>query len=702
VTGKAIKGKYGVVDKIEEGSPGASKGPLAPGMENTLGGQTLGQYQLVERLGRGGMATVYKAYQPSLDRYVAVKVLSTLLAQDPDFTARFQREARAIANLNHPNILPVYDYGQERELIYIVMRYVEGGTLQDMLGQSLDLDTTVEIIAQVGGALDYAHQRGLVHRDVKPSNVLMAEGIWALLSDFGLVRMTRTSTRITKTGVTMGTPAYISPEQAQDRDVDGRSDIYSLGVVLFEMLTGRVPFEGDTSLVVLLKHLTDPPPPPREINADIPESVERVVLKALAKNPVDRFQWAGEMVTALQKAVAGGPVVTAAISLADERRRQEEKLAALYVEAVGFLEAEEWQKALEKWVEVQAIDPDYPDPQKVVATAKRGLAMLEAAVAPVELVPPVKEETVPIWRGRPVWVWAAMAGAILVVTVIAGATFLSSRGGVLSLSKRGTLAPTSTVARATTRAVTVAPQPESPTAGSALPAVGYPTSTPVLATPTPLPPTATPVPPTASPTPTGTDMPTQTPAPPTATAAQTLTPPTSTLVPTVVPQPVGSIALAIYLRGTLTETGFAALSSDQPNGGMIYEEGKCIYGDASVQIDHTVYHFDKPEVGPGEPEQLPDPWRVEFEFAEVLLEHTENKADCAVDGAGFDPKKAWFWVGTLDSDSSVGEDNPYSLTIKLYEGDELRESLQVFFTVADALGSGGEGGPGGGGKPTPP
>ena len=696
MTGKAIKGKYEIVDKIEEGSPGASKGPLAPGMENALGGQTLGQYQLMERLGRGGMATVYKAYQPSLDRYVAVKVLSTFLAQDPDFTARFQREAQAIAKLNHPNILPVYDYGQEGELIYIVMRYVEGGTLQDMLGQSLDLDTTVEIIAQVGGALDYAHQRGLVHRDVKPSNVLMAEGSWALLGDFGLVRMTRASTRITKTGVAMGTPTYIAPEQAQDRDVDGRSDIYSLGVVLFEMLTGRVPFEGDTSLVVLLKHLTDPPPPPREINPDIPEPVERVVLKALAKDPVDRFQQMGEMVTALQKAVAGGPVVTAAISLADERRRQEGKLAALYVEAVGFLEAEEWQKALEKWVEVQAIDPDYPDPQKVVVTAKIGLAMLEAAVSPVELVPPVKEETVPIRRRMPVWVWAAMGGAILVVTVIAGATFLSSRGGVLSLSKGGTLAPASTVARATTPAVTVAPQPVSPTAGSALPAVVSPTSTPVLATPTPLQPTATPVPPAASPTPTATEMPTQTPAPPTATATHTLTPPTPTLVPTAVPQPVGSMALTIYLRDTLTETGFAALSGDQPNGGMIYGEGKYVYGDAAVQIGDTDYHFDKPEVGPGEPEQLPDPWRVEFEFAEELIAHTGNQA-------GFNPKKAWFWVGILDSDSSVGEDNPYSLTIKLYKGNELQESLQVFFTVADAPGGGGgEGEPDGeDGKPTP-
>jgi len=157
------------------------------------------------------------------------------------------------------------------------------------------------------------------------------------------------------------------------------------------------------------------------------------------------------------------------------------------------------------------------------------------------------------------------------------------------------------------------------------------------------------------------------------------------------------MALTIYLRDTLTETGFAALSGDQPNGGMIYKEGKYVYGDAAVQIGDTVYHFDEPEVGPGEPEQLPDPWRVEFEFAEELIAHTGNQA-------GFDPKKAWFWVGILDSDSSVGEDNPYSLTIKLYEGNELRESLQVFFTVADAPGGGGgQGEPGGGGgKPTPP
>ena len=151
------------------------------------------------------------------------------------------------------------------------------------------------------------------------------------------------------------------------------------------------------------------------------------------------------------------------------------------------------------------------------------------------------------------------------------------------------------------------------------------------------------------------------------------------------------------MRETLTEAGFAALSGDQVNAGEIYEEKKYIYGNAAVQIGATTYHFDKQEVGPGEPEQLPDPWRVEFEFDQLLVARTGNQA-------GFNPKKAQFWVGTLDSDSAVGEDNPYSLTIKLYEGNELRESLQVFFTVADAPeGGGGEGGPGGGGgKPTPP
>jgi len=661
VVNKTIKGKYEAVDRIEEDSPKKTKGILTPGMEDALGGHTLGQYQLIARLGRGGMATVYKAYQPSLDRYVAVKVLSTFLAQNLDFAARFQREARAIAKLNHPNILPVHDYGQEGDLTYIVMRYVEGGTLQDILdrpGQPLDLDTAVEFITQMGGALEYAHQRGIVHRDVKPSNVLMADGSWALLSDFGLARMIGDSASITQTGVGMGTPAYIAPEQARGAGVDARSDIYALGIVLFEMLTGQVPFRGDTSLVVLLKHLTDPPPPPREINPDIPEPIERVLLKALAKDPTDRFQRVGEMVTALQRAVTAGSVATAAIRLVDEREQQEAKADGLYVQAARLLEAEEWQKALEKWAKVQAIDPAYPDPQEVVTRAKRGLAELEAAISSVELVPPTKEETVPIWRRLPVWAWAAIAGAILLVAV-AGATLSPKANSEPS----AVVAPTSTPVPATATPIPTADVAATETAWAALAADAVAAYLAQTATAEAA----------FSPTPTDTPTPTQTPVPPTAAATHTLTPPTPTPVPAAIPQPASSITLTVYLRDTRTETGFVALSGDQRYGWKIYKEGQYVYGDAAVPISDTVYHFDEP----GELGQLPDPWRVEFEFEDRLAARTGNQA-------GFNDKKAQFWVGTLDEASAVGWDSPYIVTMQLYEGNELRETLQVFFTVADA------------------
>ena len=198
-----------------------------------LTGQTLGQYRIIEKIGRGGMADVYKAFQPRLERYVAVKVLPSSLARTPGFAARFHREARAIARLNHPNILPVYDSGQEGELSYIVMRYVEGGTLQEMLGEPLPLDRVVEMITQVGGALDYAHQEGIIHRDVKPGNVLMDKGEWALLADFGLAKMVEASVKLTETGVGLGTPAYMAPELGKGQPADERSDIYSLGIMLY-------------------------------------------------------------------------------------------------------------------------------------------------------------------------------------------------------------------------------------------------------------------------------------------------------------------------------------------------------------------------------------------------------------------------------------------------------------------------------------
>jgi serine/threonine protein kinase len=262
-------------------------------------GRTLGQYQIVEQIGQGGMAAVYKAFQPGLERYVALKVLSPIYAEQPGFLDRFRREARAIANLHHPNILPVYDFGHEGGYSFIAMRYVATArTLKEVMQDRLDLKQVAGLIGQIAEALDHAHQQGVIHRDVKPSNVLM-DGRWALLTDFGLAKMTEASVKLTGSGVGVGTPAYMSPEQGQGLDVDRRTDIYSLGIILFEMLTGQIPHNAETPLAIVLKRITEPLPLPRSINPQIPEAVERVILKALARDPESRYDSAGGMAEAL-------------------------------------------------------------------------------------------------------------------------------------------------------------------------------------------------------------------------------------------------------------------------------------------------------------------------------------------------------------------------------------------------------------------
>jgi serine/threonine protein kinase len=268
-------------------------------------GKTIGQYRIVEQIGLGGMATVYKAFQPSIDRYVAIKILPKQLAQDPNFVKRFQHEARAIAALEHPHILPVHDFGTSEGHTYMVMRYVEGGTLTNLMGQSIPPERIVKIVGNIARALDYAHQQGVVHRDIKPSNILIDNHGAELLTDFGIAKMIEGSgdTQLTSAGSILGTPAYMAPEQAEGKPVDGRSDIYSLGVVLYELLTGQPPYRAETPLAVVLMHLNDPLPPPRTIRSDVPEPLERVVLKAMAKDPNQRFQTAAEMDKALQQAL---------------------------------------------------------------------------------------------------------------------------------------------------------------------------------------------------------------------------------------------------------------------------------------------------------------------------------------------------------------------------------------------------------------
>jgi hypothetical protein len=274
-----------------------------------LTGKQLGPYRVIAPLGEGGMAAVYKAYQPGMDRYVALKVLPHHFAHDPDFVSRFQREAKIIARLQHPHILPVHDFGTADGYTYLVMPFIASGTLADLLQRArLPLQQLRTVIAQVGDALDYAHARGIVHRDVKPSNILIDERGNCLLTDFGIARMVEGATLLTHTGAIMGTPAYMAPEQGLGQSVDGRSDIYALGVILYELVTGRTPFAAETPLALVLKHIHDPLPPPRSLDPSVPDDLERVILKALAKNPADRYQTAGEFVRALNETTIEEPV----------------------------------------------------------------------------------------------------------------------------------------------------------------------------------------------------------------------------------------------------------------------------------------------------------------------------------------------------------------------------------------------------------
>jgi serine/threonine-protein kinase len=268
-----------------------------------LTGQRLGQYLILERISKGATSTVYKAYQEKLERYVAVKVLSPHFIDEEGFLDRFKQEARAVAQLDHPNILPVYDFDQVGDIFYIVMKYVDTGTLKEVVGEPLDLRVTLEIFTQVGLALGYAHRQGVIHRDVKPGNILIGEGNWALLTDFGLAKIRAGDRKLTKSGIGMGTPDYMAPEQAQGLPVDARADLYSLGCMLHEMLTGRVPFEADSGMAVVVKHITEPPRPPREINPRLPLAVEQVILRALEKDPAKRYQTAETMVTDLARAI---------------------------------------------------------------------------------------------------------------------------------------------------------------------------------------------------------------------------------------------------------------------------------------------------------------------------------------------------------------------------------------------------------------
>ena len=270
-------------------------------------GENVGAYQIIEQLGQGGMATVFKAYHPALDRYVAIKALHPAFMEEMGFLARFQREAKVVARLDHPNIVPIYDYAEHQGRPYLVMKYIEGETLKARLSRgSLSKSELLDIVEAVGKALSFAHGQGIFHRDIKPSNVLLCDDGSIYLADFGLARIAELGASTLSGDMLMGTPHYISPEQARgESDLDERTDVYSFGVVLYELIVGRVPFDSDTPFSIIHDHIYTPLPLPSDINPQVPEHIQKFLLKALFKDKEDRFATVEEMVTVFRKVING-------------------------------------------------------------------------------------------------------------------------------------------------------------------------------------------------------------------------------------------------------------------------------------------------------------------------------------------------------------------------------------------------------------
>ncbi|NWF64082.1 MAG: serine/threonine protein kinase [Chloroflexi bacterium] len=317
-------------------------------------GENVGAYHIIEQLGQGGMATVFKAYHAALDRYVALKVLHQAFNEDSTFISRFQREARVVARLEHPNIVPVYDYAEHEARPYLVMKFIEGDTLKARLNKGRLTSAEIEqVVDSVGSALAYAHRQGVLHRDIKPSNVLISNNNVMYLADFGLARIAQAGEATLSSDSIMGTPQYISPEQALGKkDLDGKTDIYSFGVMLYEMVVGRVPFTADTPFSIIHDHIYTPLPLPHTVNPSVPEPIERVLLKSLAKDRLDRYQTVEEMVEAFRQAWmdSGVPVQGTSIKVRPASIREEIKTKPLEAAPKTVMVQRPASKRVSGWV----------------------------------------------------------------------------------------------------------------------------------------------------------------------------------------------------------------------------------------------------------------------------------------------------------------------------------------------------------------
>lgn len=433
----------------------------------------LGKYQIIERLGRGGMAEVYRGYHATLDRYVAIKVLHAFLADDPEFKDRFHREAQNVARLKHPNIVQVYDfdYDPEGESFYMVMELIDGPTLKDRLfslaqeGKLLPFADVVRIIREAAGALAYAHSRSMIHRDVKPANLMLDHDNRVVLTDFGIAKIV-TGAQFTASGGMVGTPAYMAPEQGLGEAGDERSDLYSLGVIFYQLLTGELPYEADAPLAVILKHLNSPIPSVRAHNPELPEAMEQVIIRLMAKDPEDRYQNANDLIADLER--------------------------------------------IERGEKVNYIQPVSPGPLLTLLDSDTRLATSTS-------VPVIRDTLPPPPNRRATWLMGGIAAGIIIVA----GYFIGLNNGAFPPLIAALASPTPTFTPSDTPTATATFTPsDTPTATNTPTATYTPSDTPT-STPTDTP-TNTP---TETPTPTATDT-----ATPTATPTNTLTP-TPTFTP---------------------------------------------------------------------------------------------------------------------------------------------------------------------------